>query len=342
MSIPADIQSYWWPVAIADELKPGKTLARCVHGVPLVLFRDDRDRAAALPDYCPHRFAPLSKGKVVSGDVECPYHGWRFNRKGQCTRVPGTDQGCSRNSLLPTFQTREEYNLIWVRKGDDCDTPPAGPAQVDGETDAFFMTDTVRCSMEDAAENFLDGFHTHFVHAGWIRRDAKRQRVLAKVRRLPDGVEAHYTEEGLQSGLISTLFERERGESMGRFRLPCLAEIEYRDKGGKLNLLISAWLTPESEGTLRIHARISTPRGLIPAAVKNLFLHWLFGIILKQDKAILEQTSQNMALHEQNGITLSADKQMSTKQDLLGPLIRRLIAGDESGGLEEQPVSLHL
>ena len=31
----------------------------------------------------------LSTGKVASGEIECPYHGWRYNGEGRCTAVPG-------------------------------------------------------------------------------------------------------------------------------------------------------------------------------------------------------------------------------------------------------------
>src|SRR5690606_22724362 len=83
-----------------------------------------------------------------------------------------------------------------------------------------WLHDQVRCSLLEAAENFLDAFHTHFVHAGWIRQDARRQRVMAEVRAIDDGVEARYSEEGKQAGLLSRLLESSRGESFGRFRLP--------------------------------------------------------------------------------------------------------------------------
>ncbi len=320
-----DLKRYWWPLAPLAELDTSQPIARTLHGIPLVLFRDAEGKPAALHDRCPHRHAPLSDGKVHQGRVVCPFHGWRFSANGCCTDVPGMNFEAGRTPVVPTFAARAAYGLVWVCAEPGDDTPePVAPAVVE-EVDVFFMTDTVQCEIDEGAENFLDGFHTHFVHAGWIRRDSKRQTVNAEVRRLANGVEARYSNESLQSGLVSRIFEGSRTESFGRFYLPAIAEIEYRGNCG-LNLLITAWLTPESKGSLRFHARVATRQGITPAWLKKVFLCWSFGIIFRQDKAILEQTRANIRRFEGMGPTPSI---LNTELDLLGPSIRRLLAGGE-------------
>lgn len=319
-----DPKRYWWPLATLAELDLGQPLARQLHGVPLVVFRDASGQPAVLPDRCPHRHAPLSAGRVCGGELVCPYHGWRFDGGGRCTRVPGLDESGSRSPLLPALASRIDHGLVWACAAPDAETPePVAPA-VGAGTDSFFMVDTVCCDAADAAENLLDGSHTHFVHAGWIRRDDKRQTVKAEVRRLPDGIEARYSEEGLQSGLISSFLEGSRTESFGRFRLPGMAEIEYRGKRG-LNLLATAWLTPEDDGRVRVHVRVATRRGLTPAWLKRVFLSRLFGVILRQDKAILESTRANARRFEARALGTSP---LDSSLDLLGPLIQRLLAGE--------------
>ncbi|HEX5393182.1 MAG TPA: aromatic ring-hydroxylating dioxygenase subunit alpha [Rhodocyclaceae bacterium] len=319
-----DPKRCWWPLTLLTELNAGKPVARSLHGIPLVLFRDADGQPVALHDRCPHRHAPLSCGNVQRGKLACPYHGWRFAADGRCTDIPGMSFEGSRNTLVPTVSTRAAHGLVWACLALNDTTPaPIAPAVIDG-IDWFFMTETVQCEIAEAAENFLDGFHTHFVHAGWIRRDSKRQTVKSEVRRLADGIEARYSDEGLQSGLISSLLEGSRTESFGRFRLPGIAEVEYRGKHG-LNLLITAWLTPETAGRLRIHARVATRRGLTPAWLKRAFLRRLFGIILQQDKKILEQTNANIARFDKRGLQAPL---LDTSLDLLGPSIRRLLVGE--------------
>ena len=57
-------------------------------GQPLVVFRTTNGQPAVLEDRCAHRHAPLSAGRVCSGELECPYHGWRYGGSGEVKRVP--------------------------------------------------------------------------------------------------------------------------------------------------------------------------------------------------------------------------------------------------------------
>lgn len=330
-------QQQWWPLACSNELHR-EPLARRLLGLPLVLFRDRDGQARIQADRCPHRHAPLSAGRVRDGELECPYHGWRFNGDGQCTRVPGLpQQRCPRQALNRVIACHEQGGLVWACLAPEAERPVPALATM-ADHDVFFITSEARCGMAEAAENFLDGFHTHFVHAGWIRRDSKRQQVSATVHRLDDGIEARYSDEGRQAGLISRLLERERSTSAGRFRLPGLAEIEYRDRHG-ITLLISAWLTPEAEGRLRIHARVATRRGKLPAWFKACVLRRLFAVILKQDKQILEQTAANVSAFAALDMRATA---LDTPLDLLGPSIRSLLAGTALPPLPAAPFTLQL
>src|SRR5690349_4921779 len=78
----------WFILCTSRELG-GRPLGRMLQGVPLVLFRGEGGKPAALVDRCPHRNVPLSLGRVREGTLECAYHGWRFDTAGQCRAVPG-------------------------------------------------------------------------------------------------------------------------------------------------------------------------------------------------------------------------------------------------------------
>lgn len=339
-----DQSAAWWPVATSNELRAGQVLARSLLDLPLVVFRAADGTAAVLEDRCPHRHAPLSAGCVRDGALQCPYHGWRFDAHGRCTKVPGLDaHRVSATALARAVSTAETGGLVWACLNPAVHTqPPSMPAEWQPAQDAFFMTDQVHCGMAEAAENFLDGFHTHFVHSGWIRRDTQRQTVTAEVSPIAGGVQARYSEEGLQSGLISRLLEPGRQESMGRFRMPGVAEIEYRGPRG-LTLLVTAWLTPESTNRLRIHARIATRRALLPAWLKALVLRRLFAVILRQDKEILQKTQANTARFSAVEQASGAPALLNSPLDLLGPHIRSMLAGQPLQGLNTStPVTLHL
>jgi phenylpropionate dioxygenase-like ring-hydroxylating dioxygenase large terminal subunit len=332
-----DATRAWWPVCTSAELRSGRVLGRTLCDVPLVLFRDAARRAAIALDRCPHRNAPLSAGRVVDGQLECSYHGWRFDGAGRCTHVPGLATPVRLGSPVNrAIASAELGGLVWASLEAQEEEPALREPDGGGTAcDSFVMTDRIACDVVEAAENFLDGFHTHFVHAGLIRRPARRRRVTMVTSEIGNGVMACYRGEGVQSGLLSRLFERDRCESMGRFVLPGIAEVEYRDAKGRLTLLATTWLTPETSGSLRAFVRVVTRRGPIPAALKALVLRAFFRTVFRQDKRILETTSANAARF--------ADKsQLDTPLDALAPHIRRLVAGEplDTGRLGEFVVLL--
>src|SRR6185437_11639139 len=79
---------YWYAVAWADELLPGKTLGRRFAGEPIVLYRGSSGRVFALEDRCAHRQVPLRLGVVMGDQLKCHYHGWAYDCTGKCVDVP--------------------------------------------------------------------------------------------------------------------------------------------------------------------------------------------------------------------------------------------------------------
>ncbi|RYY73522.1 MAG: aromatic ring-hydroxylating dioxygenase subunit alpha [Gammaproteobacteria bacterium] len=332
-------KEYWWPVALASDVNGNIPHAIIFNQKPLVAFRSLDNQVHTLNDFCPHRFAPLSRGKIVDGEVQCPYHGWQFNGAGVCTRVPGLNIELDKSPLIQTYAVQENSGLIWISESDDAQ--PISLAKALNETlDVFFIQDTVQCDLIDLLENFLDGFHTHFVHAGWIRKDKQRQTVQARVSPLPDGLEVEYSGETLQNGFVSRWLESDRGVSYGRFRLPNIAELEYRDKKNQLSLLVTLWATPIAEHHHKVFVRTATPKRVAPAKIKEFLLRKVFNKILQQDKEILELS--HLRKRETINLIHSMQKQMHTKNDLLINLIRQLISSKSSNNFAPQTYQVHL
>src|SRR3954471_23925492 len=123
----ARLTRFWYVACQSADLRD-RPLARSVLGVPLVLFRGEGGKAAALLDRCPHRNVPLSLGRVVAGGrLECAYHGWQFEGGGRCTHIPGllVEQGREgRERRAPSAAVREQDGFIWVYP--ELDTEPEG------------------------------------------------------------------------------------------------------------------------------------------------------------------------------------------------------------------------
>lgn len=157
----------WWPVALADALD-AQPLPVTLLDEPLVLWRTTDGVAHAFADRCPHRGARLSMGAVVEGQLQCPYHGWRFDGGGRCRLMPSMP-GFEPPSghVAQRHAVTEAHGLLWACLGDPgVSTPPVLPELpprrvVHGPFD-------VATSAPRAVENFLDTSHFAFVHAGWL------------------------------------------------------------------------------------------------------------------------------------------------------------------------------
>ncbi|MEC7488530.1 MAG: aromatic ring-hydroxylating dioxygenase subunit alpha [Pseudomonadota bacterium] len=110
------LKNAWYAVAWNHEV--GNTpLARTILSEPLVMYRDRAGAVIALQDRCCHRHMPLSVGNVVGDNLECGYHGLRFDRKGVCVSVPGQSK-VPPGGRIRSWPVLEKYQYVWVWMGD--------------------------------------------------------------------------------------------------------------------------------------------------------------------------------------------------------------------------------
>ena len=108
-------QNHWYAVARSIELK-SQPLSITLWHQPIVLYRGCSGKIYALEDICPHRFIKLSSGRVIADELECAYHGWRFESSGKCSHVPylGNDQKLP-SCQVQTFPVQERHlSLIHI------------------------------------------------------------------------------------------------------------------------------------------------------------------------------------------------------------------------------------
>ena len=165
------LRRHWHPVALLAEVteEPRRVV---VCGEALVVARLD-DGVAVLPDVCPHRYAPLSAGTVVHGQLQCPYHGWRFTSDGACRHIPALGDGASLppRADLVAPEVCEAFDLLFVRLEPPAPDDPAAWLDVPewgapGVVPVWLPVVEARCGSAQLIDNFLDFGHFPFVHAG--------------------------------------------------------------------------------------------------------------------------------------------------------------------------------
>jgi vanillate O-demethylase monooxygenase subunit len=161
------IKNCWYQMAWAEELENTQILARTLLEMPLVLYRDGAGELACLLDRCPHRFAPLSKGRLEQNKIVCGYHGLGFDKSGACVHNPHGP--ISKGIYVDSYPVEEKHCAIWVWLGD------ADKADTALIPDLSFINETpelariagympTRANYQLIIDNILDLSHADYLH----------------------------------------------------------------------------------------------------------------------------------------------------------------------------------
>jgi phenylpropionate dioxygenase-like ring-hydroxylating dioxygenase large terminal subunit len=168
------IPNQWYAVLESNEVKLNKPVGVLRMGERLVFWRTEANEIVCMRDLCPHRGAALSKGKLVDGHLQCPFHGFEFDASGQCVLVPAN----GRSGPVPkaisahTYPAREQNGFIWIWWGEWQQDLPV--IHFLDEIDETFSYSTIRDHWQThysrAIENQLDVAHLPFIHYNTIGR----------------------------------------------------------------------------------------------------------------------------------------------------------------------------
>jgi len=321
---------FWYALATSDELG-SKPLARTLFDAPIVLFRTETGRAAALTDRCPHRNIPLSLGHVRGERIACAYHGWEMDTEGACRFVPSlVGEAESRSRRTPAHAVREQQGVVWVWGKPD-DAPDKDPHRFAMLRERGYTT--VRRTVEaqgtlySTLENALDVPHTAFLHRGLFRSESRGITITAKVERSADRVVAEYLGEPRPPGIVARILSPSGGTvtHFDRFIMPSIAQVEYRI-GDENHFLVDSVMTPVSDFVTKIYAVVSY-RMRIPGVVLRPLLTPLALRVFQQDAVILGRQSETIR-------RFGGESFASTEIDVLGKHIARLLFAGER---EETP-----
>ena len=161
------LRNYWYVGAWAHEVTTEQPFQRKLLGEPLAFYRTEDGRPAVIHDLCPHRFAPLSSGRVIGDALECGYHGFTFDSKGACVCIPGMDKVPDKLRVRG-YPAVEKWGWVFVWMGD----PEAAEESL--IPDYHYLDDPgwagkgetmqVKASYNLLRDNLLDLTHAKFLH----------------------------------------------------------------------------------------------------------------------------------------------------------------------------------
>ena len=253
------LKNVWYMAMLSKELKPGQMQSRVIMNEPIVFFRNKKNEVKALRDICPHRGITLSYGQIKGEEVECPYHGWKFDGAGVCTEIPslfpGQDLDC-RKIKVRNFPAQEQQGMIWVFFGDkgfdESVAPPipfmeALPMTVRPQV---ALVEMFPCHIDHAVIGLMDPAHGPFIHKSFLWRSEKS--ILEKRKKFGPvkfGFRMLRHQPSANSKAYKILGKEKTTEIT--FTLPSV-RVEHIRVGIK-NLYSLTALTPVSDKETRIH-----------------------------------------------------------------------------------------
>jgi 5,5'-dehydrodivanillate O-demethylase oxygenase subunit len=133
-----------------------------------ILFRQPDGRLGLLERQCAHRRASLEFGRVEADGIRCCYHGWKYDRAGQCIDTPlePEESTLKQGVKMKAYAVEEAGGLVFGYVGPQ-------PAPVFPRYDLLFReagltvvgADEDHCNWLQRAENTVDQHHLSALHA---------------------------------------------------------------------------------------------------------------------------------------------------------------------------------
>lgn len=180
------LKNIWYFAMPSEAVKAGAMISKMICGEPIVFARTKAGAAYALRDICPHRGIPLSDGRMVGDEVECCYHGWKFNEAGRCTCIPSltSEQEFDVGKVkVRNYPLAERLGGLWIWMGENEADEKLLPYVPEGAGALPKLIEVVDfpCFIDHAVIGLMDPAHGPYVHQSWFWRTPKTMHDKAKL-----------------------------------------------------------------------------------------------------------------------------------------------------------------
>ena len=164
------MRRYWQPACLSSELPEadGAPLRVRLLGEDLIAFRATDGTVGLVDASCPHRRAPLFFGRNEECGIRCVYHGWKFDRHGDCVDMPSEPAGTTLQAKvkLIAYPCVEKGGVVWTYMGPKDSQPPEPDYEWTRAPEGHrFVSKTFEnCNFLQALEGGLDTAHSSFAH----------------------------------------------------------------------------------------------------------------------------------------------------------------------------------
>ncbi len=160
------LRRYWYPVAFETDLDSWPIKKVRLLGEDFALYRSPDGSYGIIQEKCPHRHASLVNGIVEADGIRCGYHGWCYDKSGQCIDQPAEPPNSVFKDKIQAQAGLAEVlaGMVWAYIG-----PRPAPALP--RFDVFVMDglrdvghSVLPCNWLQIMENSVDPYHVEHLH----------------------------------------------------------------------------------------------------------------------------------------------------------------------------------
>ncbi len=294
------LKDFWYIVCETKDLKANQVMGIALLDDWIALYRTSEGKATAIKDRCLHRNARLSKGRVINGELVCPYHGWKYGDQGKLLGVPSEGaQHTPRASLcVPHFDVVENEGYVYVRlSGERVEEklnsqPFSIPYFRQQGFQHIRLKHIFNAEVPNCAENFIDIPHTTYVHPGVFRYEKQPQKIKAEVERENGNVHIRYQNETSNFGWFSKFLNPSNKEIYheDHYYFPNITHVEYQF-GHRMKFNITSQSIPVGPSKTVVYTDLTFDYGIWNWLARP-FVYWAAKKIISQDVQIMGEQTQ--------------------------------------------------
>jgi phthalate 4,5-dioxygenase len=224
-------RQYWLPAMLSAEIADpdGDQVRVKLLGEELIAFRDTDGEVGLIGNLCPHRRASLYYARNEENGLRCIYHGWKFDKSGQCVDMPiePPESNFKLRIKAKAYPCVERNGVVWTYMGPR-ETPPPLP-EIEGNMveGAICKTAMVRdCNWMQALEGDIDTGHFSWLHIGHVKpEDAEGDFLRYQASDRHPKLSVVETEWGTTYAAFIEATEEKNYVRMAHFLFPCYTMI---------------------------------------------------------------------------------------------------------------------
>lgn len=313
------LRNIWYVAGHSEELDTAP-IGRIYLNEPVLIYRAESGAIIAMDDRCPHRLAPLSRGKVIGENIQCPYHGLQFDGTGHCVKMPMRGNVPPR-ATLRTYLVVDRHSLLWIWMGDqeraNPDLIPDFSDRDDPSIGWFTGTLHAKANYQLMIDNLLDLTHAEFLHP-FLSSEGWAERNVQTVTQAGDRITIHNVAEEDNILPINKQLKPHLGDigktvHHERWDLPSLVRLSVDYYSGEDEILIPSahMLTPETEKTTHYFIRGGQTIDPTNVALTAGNREGVLAVFRNEDIPLIEAQQRNLGdddLMEHNPAVLTSDR----------------------------------